>query len=171
MRSFLPLRFVEYTEPAKSVTNIRLPGVERDADAFHQVGDDDLGRRLFVDRGPIDGVAVRRVATVGPVEVVVCVDFEVDRLRQALEHHLDVAAVGRGLACGKSIPARRIRPSPASRGLSRPVDLPAGVDGDADAPLRLVAAVLVAVSGLHQDLDVGAVEVARITRMPSRSHQ
>ena len=34
------------------------------------------------------------------------------------------------------------------------------VDGDADAPSGLVAAVVVTLPGLHQRLDVGAVEVA-----------
>jgi len=58
-------------------------GVERDADAFHQVGQDDFGFAAFdvVQQSPIDGVAVRRVATVSPVQHPRGdIDFEVDRL-------------------------------------------------------------------------------------------
>src|ERR1700740_228745 len=36
--------------------------VKGDADPFHQVRDQDLRRRLFVDRCAVDGVAARRIA-------------------------------------------------------------------------------------------------------------
>src|SRR5262249_6129123 len=42
--------------------------VEGDADAFHQVGDQDLRHCLFVDWRAIDGVAARRIAAVGPIQ-------------------------------------------------------------------------------------------------------
>ena len=90
------------------------------------------------------------------------VDFEVDRLGQVLEHHLDVAAVRCGFACGKVDPGPQDPAEPGvARTLLRPVEMPADVvDGDADAPSGLVAAVVVALPGLHQGLDVGPVEVA-----------
>ena len=42
--------------------------VEGDADPFHQVCDQNLWRRLFVDWHAVDGVAARRIAAVGPIE-------------------------------------------------------------------------------------------------------
>src|SRR5207245_10617284 len=48
-----------------------------------------------VDRHAIHGVAARRVTAIGPVEdAMLEIELEVDRLRQTLEQHLDVAAVG-----------------------------------------------------------------------------
>src|SRR6516165_6283578 len=56
--------------------------VEGNADALHQVRDQDLRRRLFVDRRAIDGVAARRIAAVGPVEDAVRqIELEVDGFR------------------------------------------------------------------------------------------
>src|SRR5215475_8403447 len=73
--------------------------VEGDADAFHQMRDQNLGLSLLVDRHAVDSVAARRVAAVGPIENAVHqIELEVDRLRQAIEQHLDVRAVRRGLA-------------------------------------------------------------------------
>jgi hypothetical protein len=42
--------------------------VEGDANSFHQVPDQDLGHRFFVDRHAIDGVAARRITAVGLIE-------------------------------------------------------------------------------------------------------
>src|SRR6476661_4239616 len=42
--------------------------VEGDANALHQVPDQDLRCRLLVDRRAISGIATRRIAAVGPIE-------------------------------------------------------------------------------------------------------
>ena len=57
--------------------------IQRDANAFHQVSHHDL--RVFgsdgIQFGPVDGITVRRVATVGPLQNPCgVVDLEVDRL-------------------------------------------------------------------------------------------
>src|SRR6516225_9911265 len=49
--------------------------VEGDADSLHQVLDQDLRDRLFIDRGAIDGVAARRIAAVSPIEAAI---FEIE---------------------------------------------------------------------------------------------
>src|SRR5262249_50161650 len=73
--------------------------IERDADSLHQVGDEYLGLGLSIDWRAIDGVAARRIATVGPVQnAVLKIELEVDRLRELIEQHLDVRAVLRALA-------------------------------------------------------------------------
>src|SRR6478736_6590298 len=72
------------------------------------------------------------------------VDFQVDRLRQVLEHHLDVAASCSGFAGGKVEPGTQNAAEPGiAWAFLRPVEVPAGmVDRDADAPPGLVSAVL-----------------------------
>src|SRR5712671_4520483 len=42
--------------------------VEGNANSLHQVRDQDLRHRLFVDRRAIDGIAAWRIAAVGPIE-------------------------------------------------------------------------------------------------------
>src|SRR5882757_11295520 len=139
--------------------------IESDADALHQVGRQDLGlpapvRR--VQRGPIHGIAARRVPPVGPVQRASCqVELDIDRLGQVFEQHLDVAASGRVIAGGHIDAGPQDLPeSGVTRALLGPVEVPTGdVHADTDAPLRLVAAV-VTLPGLHQCLDIRAVEVA-----------
>src|SRR5262249_3865453 len=64
--------------------------VESDADCFHQVGDQDLRRLLFVHPPPIDRVAARWIATSGPIEGAAGeIELEVNRLGQLIEQHLD----------------------------------------------------------------------------------
>ena len=149
--------------------------IERDADAFHQVGRHDSGSASnAVQRGPVDGVAIRRVPAVGPVQRPCGVlDFEVDRLGQVLEHHLDVAAVRRGFACGKVDPGPQDPAEPRiTRALLRPVEMPADmVDGDAHAPARLVVAVVVTLPVCTRVSMLEPSRSQRITRMPSRSAQ
>jgi hypothetical protein len=82
--------------------------IKSDANAFHQVGRHNLrfGVENAVQRCPVDGVAVRRIATVGLVQRPRgVVDFEVDRFGQVLEDHIDVAAVVAGFACGNVDPS------------------------------------------------------------------
>src|SRR4249920_1622403 len=75
--------------------------IEGDANSFHQVRDQDLGRRFFVDWHAIDGVAARRIAAVGPIEDAVRqIELEVDGFRQPIEQHFDVGAVRWALAVG-----------------------------------------------------------------------
>lgn len=73
--------------------------IEGDTDAFHQVGEEDLGRTYCVrpmHGCAVHGVAPGRVAAVGPVQHALnMVEFEVDRLRQPFEEHFDAAACGR----------------------------------------------------------------------------
>src|ERR1700761_7506536 len=139
--------------------------IERDPYAFHQVGRHDFWfSAADVDQwNPVDSVAMRRVSTVGPIQDP-CrgVDFEIDRLGEVLEQHFYVATARSGFVCGKVESGPQ---DPAEAGITgallRPVEMPADVvDSDPDAPVRLVAAVLIALSGLHESLDVGTVEVA-----------
>ena len=151
--------------PPRSVTNMRLGLDQRDTNAFHQMGQHDFGLAVpdGVQLGPVDGVAVRRVATVGPVQGAGgVVDFQVDGFGQVLEHDLDVAAAGRGFARGKLDSGTQDLAEPGVAGaFLGPVEVPAGmVDGDPDTPVRFVAAVLVTFAALHQGLDVGPVEIA-----------
>src|SRR3954454_19933129 len=74
--------------------------VERDADAFHEVGQHDVWSRArapvaeHIQGGAADGVAARRVAAVGPVEEAILeIELEIDRLWQAVEQHFDVGAI------------------------------------------------------------------------------
>ena len=89
------------------------------------------------------------------------VDLEIDRLRQTVEEQRDVAP-RRGSLSRRRVDARATDPALAGivRPLLRPVKVPPdGVDGDADAPTRLIATVAVAVAGLNEDFDVGSVQV------------
>src|ERR1700745_4289279 len=62
--------------------------IEGDADPFHQVRDQNLRRRLFVDRCAIDGVAARRIAAVGPIQHAVRqIELEIDGFRQMTKKH------------------------------------------------------------------------------------
>src|SRR5215831_18804587 len=136
--------------------------VEGDADSLHQVPDQDLGRRLFVDRRAIDGVAARRIATVSPVEAAIFeIELEIDRLRQLIEQHLDVGAVRWALALGSvDVGAEQTAQPALVRAFLRPVDFTElRIDGDSDAPTRLIAPVRVAAAGLDQRFNVRAVEV------------
>ena len=90
------------------------------------------------------------------------VELEVDRLGQALEQHLDVAPIGRGIAGGHVDSSPQDLPqSGITRTLLSPVEVSSGgVDGDSDTPSGLVAAIVVALPGLHERLDIRAVQVA-----------
>src|SRR5262245_6468625 len=137
--------------------------MERDADALHQMRDQDLRRRLCVDRRAIDGVAARSIAAVGPVEDTVRqIELEVDRLRQVIEQHLDVRAVRRAFAFRDLDAGAEDAAQLAIIGaLVRPIEFPGlWIDGDPDEPLGLIARVLVAAAGLDQRFDFRAVEVA-----------
>ena len=92
--------------------------VEGDADSLHQVRDQDLRHRLFVDRRAIDGVAARRIAAVGPIEDAVRqIELEIDGFRQ-LSNSTSMSERFAGLSpLGISILARKRRPSPPLSGL------------------------------------------------------
>ena len=120
------------------------------------------GVRLFVDRRAIDGVAARRIAAVGPIEDAVRqIELEVDGFRQLIEQHLDVGAVGRALAFGNvDVGAEDTAQAGVVRAFLRPIDFPKfRIDGDSNAPPRLIATVLVAAAGLDQRFDLRTVEV------------
>src|SRR5215475_6344464 len=116
--------------------------VEGDADALHQMRDHDLRVSLCVDRRAIDGVAARRIATIGPIEdSVLQIELEVDRFRQMIEQHFDVGAVRRTLAPGDlDIGAADKAQSGLRPAFLRPINFAElGIDGDADAPAHLIA--------------------------------
>jgi hypothetical protein len=54
---------------------------------------------LLINRGAIDCVAARRISAIRPIEdAIFQIEFEINRLRQAVEQHFDIAAVSRALA-------------------------------------------------------------------------
>src|SRR6185436_17061107 len=115
---------------------------------------------LRVNGRAIHRVAARGIAAVGPVEDAAFeIDFEIDRLGKAVEEYLDVAAVGRRLALWNLDPGAQDAPDAGVVGaLLRPVDLsPLEIDGNSNAPFRLVAAVSFAFSGLNQGFNLRAV--------------
>src|SRR5258708_13284186 len=117
---------------------------------------------LVVDRGPVHCVAARRVAAVGPVEnTVLVVELEIDRLRQLIEQHLDVGAVRWAPALGDVyVGTAQTAQSALRRAFLRPVDFTKlRIDGDSDAPTRLIAPVRVAAAGLDLRFNLRAVEV------------
>src|SRR5438552_13592069 len=73
--------------------------VERDTDPLHEMGHHDLRLGgLVVDRGAVHGVAARRVAAVGPVQIPVLeVEFEINWLRQSVVEDFDVRPGRRSL--------------------------------------------------------------------------
>ena len=113
--------------------------------------------------GAVHRVAARRIAAVGPVEdAVLEIELEVDRLRQAVEQHLDVGAVRRrSRPSGISMLARKMTAqSGIVRAFLRPVDFSAlRIDGDPDAPPGLIAPVGVAAARLDERFDLRAVEI------------
>src|SRR5215467_14352696 len=136
--------------------------VEGDADSLHQVGDQDLGDRLFIDRRAIDGVAARRIAAVSPVEAAIFeIELEVDRLRQLIEQHLDVGAVRWALAVGNvNVGAAHTAQSALRRAFLRPIDFPKfRIDRNSDAKPGFIAPIRVATARLDQRLSLGTVEI------------
>src|SRR5262249_14783942 len=136
--------------------------VEGDADSLHQVRDQDLGDRLFIDRSATDRVAARRIAAVSPVEGAIFeIELEIDRLRQLIEQHLDVGAVRWALALRNvDVGAAQTAQSAFRRAFLCPGNFTKlRIDGDSNAPTRLIAAVCVTAAGLDQRFNMRAVEV------------
>ena len=137
--------------------------IQRDADPFHQMRQHDLRRlRLCIDGCAVHRVAARRVAAIGPVEdAILAVELEIDRLRQAVEEHLDVGALGGGLTFGDfDAGAEDSALLSIVRALLRPVDLLAfGIDRDPNAPPGLIAPIGVATAGLDERFNLRAVEI------------
>ena len=95
--------------------------VERDADAFHQVGQHDLRRGWplgRIDRRAAHGIAARRIAAIGPVEDAVReIDLQIDRLGQARRTALRCRCDSRrSRPSGSRCVARKIRPCAALSG-------------------------------------------------------
>src|SRR6185295_2575353 len=157
-------------------------GVHGQADGFVKPVGEDLRRATggapSGDRRAVERVAGRRVAPVGPVQPV-ALDFEIDRLGQAVPQHLDVGAVG-GRLSGRDLQARAEDPAlPAvGRALLRPVQVAAGgVDHDADALLQPAV-----VAGVYHQVgqagpvdadpaDPAALPVAPVQRPGTVGHQ
>src|SRR5262249_39009776 len=136
--------------------------VEGDADSLHQVRDQDLWHRLFIDRGAIAGVAARRIAAIGPIDdAIFAIELEVDRFRQLMEQHLDIGTGRWALALGSvNVGSAETPQSALRRAFLRPIDFSKlGIDSDSDAPPGLIASVRVAAAGLDQRFDVRAIEV------------
>ena len=79
--------------------------VQRDANGFHQVGDQDVrggaGLPNHIHRGAVHRVTARRIASVGPVqETVLEIELQIDRLGQTIEKDFDVRAIGGALPLG-----------------------------------------------------------------------
>src|ERR1700722_9718492 len=136
--------------------------VEGDANSLHQMRDQDLRYRLFVDRHPIDRVPARRIAAVGPIEDAVrSIEFEVDGLGQPVEKHLDVGTICCALAFWDlDVCAAEAARSALRRTFLRPVEFPKlRIDGDANAPSGLIAPIVVAPARFDQRFDERPVEV------------
>src|SRR5262249_794511 len=111
------------------------------------------GLGLHIDPRAIDRVAAWRIATIGPIEdAVFQIELQIDWLRQAVEQHFDISAVGRGLALGNfDVGAKQAAQSAFARAFLRPVDLPVfGVDGDSNPPSGLIAALILATARLDK---------------------
>src|SRR5690348_10909557 len=140
--------------------------IEGETDAFHEVGQQDLGGPLpfrRVHRRAVHTVAPRRVTAIRPVQHAPReVELQVDRLGQTVEQHLDVAAFGRTFPSGQvDSGAQDLPESRVARALLCPVEVSGDrVDGDSHAPLGLVAPVVLSLSRLYEGLDVVPVEVA-----------
>src|SRR6516162_8543038 len=140
--------------------------VEGDADPFHQVLNQDLGRRLFIDlidRRAIDGVAARRIAAVGPIQNAIFeIELEINRLWQAIKQDFNVRAAGRTLPLWDVyVGAKKTTFVSFVWALLRPVDLAAlGIDGDTDTPSGLVAAVVLILPCHHEVFNFRAIEIA-----------
>ena len=80
-----------------------------------------------VDRRPIDRVAARGIAAVGPVQDAVCmIELQIDRLRQVVAEHFDIGPVLGGLALRDvDIRTKDAAESRVVGTFLRPVDLPA----------------------------------------------
>jgi hypothetical protein len=89
------------------------------------------------------------------------IELQIDRLRQAVEKHFDIGAIGRGLTLRNfDIRAEDAAQSGIVGAFLRPVDLFAlGVDGDSNTPSGLVAAVCVATACLDERFNVRTVEI------------
>jgi hypothetical protein len=97
-----------YTEPAKSVMkHAPTLAIEREANTLHQVGEQNLrsfaGTRCRVHGCAIHRIASGRVTSIGPVHhPVLCIELEIDGLRQIFVKHLDVRAI-RGYLAQRNI--------------------------------------------------------------------
>src|SRR6266850_2138087 len=138
--------------------------VERDTDPLHEMGHHDLRLgRLVVDRGPVHGVAARRVAAVGPVEhAILVVELDIDRLRQTVEEDLDVGPGGYSLAGGNFDIGTEDAAEPGIVwAFLTPVDVSEfRIDRQANAPSRRIPAIGFAAPRLDERLQLRAVEIA-----------
>jgi hypothetical protein len=140
--------------------------VQRDADSFHQMCDQYLGsgtpRSFRIHWGAVDGIAARRIASVGPVEdVILEIKFQVDRLGKVIEEQLNVGAVRGTLPFG-NFDARAENAALARiiRSFLRPVDLSAiGINCDSHAPFCSIVAgprVVNVTQTMHTTLNIMA---------------
>src|SRR5215470_17787267 len=125
--------------------------------------EDNLRRVWFrIDRGAIHGIASRGISAIGPIEnSILQVQLQVDRLRQPVKEHFDVAAIGCALTL-RDFDARAAD-LPQSRVVQtfvRPVDMPAlGIDRDTDAPFQLIGTgACIPLTRIDQGLELRAVE-------------
>ena len=123
-----------------------------------------LGLLLWIgiDRCAINGIAARRISSIGPVHhTTLEIEFQIDRLRQTVVPHLDIGAVGRGLTLRDfDIRAADAAQARIVRTFLRPVELPAlRINGDSDAPSGQVTAIGVASPGFDKGFNFRTVEI------------
>src|SRR5689334_13013776 len=136
--------------------------VQRDADAFHQMAEYDFLTEFAVNEGAIHGIAAWRIAAIGPVQSAIFqIELQIDRLRQTVEQDRNIPPIRGSLPRGYlDIRAKDATVLTLLRAFLRPVDVLAiGIHRNTHAPVRRIAAVALVASGLHQCLDLGAVEI------------
>src|SRR5258706_13079969 len=138
--------------------------IQGNADSLHQMVEHNLrGFGFRINRCAIHRVAARRVPSVGPIQDAIFeIEFQINRLRQAIEEDFNIAAVGRVLTLRDfDVRAADLSYFSVVRTFLRPVDLPAlRIDGDPDAPfLFVVARARIALARIYQSLNLRTVEI------------
>src|SRR6185503_11219622 len=98
------------------------------------------------------------IPSVGPIQDAIFeIEFQINRLRQAIEEHFNIAAVGRVFAPRDfDIRATDLSYISVVRTFLRPVNLPSlRIDGDSDAPFLCVGAgAWISLARIYQSLNL-----------------
>src|SRR6266436_6969892 len=105
----------------------------------------DFGSRSFfeigIQRRATNRVPSRRISAVGPInEPILQIELEIDRFGQTIEQKFDVSAISRRLAFRDvDLRAKEATFARVIGTFLRPISLsPDWIDGDSDAPFRLI---------------------------------